>query len=603
MMEEDRIIRLVSQSKDARQLKKIHAHLVVNGQSQNNFLITKLVRVFTAFSDLRHARAAIDSVHNPNIYLWTAMIRGYSQQSTSQSCCREAVVMYAQMHRRIGSAVVGNQALTFALSSVLKACTSLMALKLGMQIHGNVVKYGCDEEILIQTPLIDFYAKCGLVEDARQLFDRMTVRDIQAWNTMIAGYAMSGNMDAARSLFQEMPERNLFTWEVMVTGYANVGRMDYAKEIFDDLNSCQWEMNVNAVIYTAMIIGYSKCGDIVAARSLFDGMVERDTASWNAMISAYSKVGLFDESLDLFRLMLKMGRDVEPNHTTIASVVTACAQLGSIELAQWIKDYIDSRGSELLNSHTVTALIDMHAKCGDPDMAYKVFKSWKDKDLVCYSSMISVFGMHGRGMEALKIFSQMKEDGLKPDSVCFIVVLSACSHAGFVDEGCQYFKSMQNDYSISPTADHYMCLVDMLGRAGRISEAYRIIVDVMPLVKPHGGVWGALLSACRVYHNVEVGEVAGKHLLEIEPNNAGNYVLLSNIYAKAQMWDEVAKVRALMKERGIKKPPAASWIEVNGKTHKFLTRDVQDHGMEMIMQVLALELKAQGYLPGMESED
>ncbi|XP_043697724.1 putative pentatricopeptide repeat-containing protein At5g37570 [Telopea speciosissima] len=602
-IEEDRIIRLVSKCKDARQLKQIHAHVVVNGQSQNSFLNTKFIREFTAFGDLRHARAVIDSIQCPNVYLWTAMIRGYSKQSNSQSCCREAVVIYAQMHRRIGSAMARDQALTFALSSVLKACTLLVTLKQGMQIHNNVVKYGCDEEIRIQTSLIDFYAKCGLAKEARQVFDRMTIRDIQAWNTMIAGYAFVGNMDAAGSLFQVMPERNLFTWEVMLTGYAKVDEMDYARELFDDMCSCRLQMSVNVVIYTAMITGYAKCGDVLAARSLFDGMVERDAATWNAMISAYSKVGFFDEAVDLFRLMLKMGRDVKPNHTTIASVVAACAQSGSIKLAQWIKDYINSRGSELLNTHTVTALIDMHAKCGDPDMAYEVFKSWKDKDVVCYSSMISGFGMHGRGMEALKIFSQLKEDGLNPDSVCFIVVLSACSHAGLIDEGKQYFKSMQNDYSITPTADHYMCLVDLLGRAGHILEAYGIIVDVMPPVKPHAGVWGSLLSACRVYNNVEIGEVAGKHLLEIEPNNAGNYVLLSNIYAKAHMWDEVAKVRALMRERGMKKPPGASWIEFNGKTHKFLTSDVQDHHMEIIMQVLALELKAQGYLPGMDHED
>ncbi|XP_043697743.1 pentatricopeptide repeat-containing protein At1g08070, chloroplastic-like [Telopea speciosissima] len=285
------------------------------------------------------------------------------------------------------------------------------------------------------------------------------------------------------------------------------------------------------------------------------------------MISAYSKVGFFDEAVDLFRLMLKMGRDVKPNHTTVASVVAVCAQSGSIELAQWIKDYINSRGSELLNTHTVTALIDMHAKCGDPDMACKVQELEGQR-----CSLSQLYDIRFR-------------------------------HAGLNDEGKQYFKSMQNDYSITPTADHYICLVDLLGRAGHILEAYRIIVDVMPPVKPHAGVWGSLLSACRVYDNVEVGKVAGKHLLEIEANNASNYVLLSNIYAKAQTWNEVAKVRALKRERGMKKPPGASWIEFNGKTQKFLTSDVQDHHMEMIMQVLALELKAQGYLPGMDHEN
>ncbi|XP_058070925.1 pentatricopeptide repeat-containing protein At2g13600-like [Magnolia sinica] len=218
----------------------------------------------------------------------------------------------------------------------------------------------------------------------------------------------------------------------------------------------------------------------------------------------------------------------------------------------------------------------MHAKCGDPDRAYELFQSWKDKDVVCYSSMIEGFGVHGRGKEALQIFRQLQEEGLKPDSICFIGILSTCSHAGLVDEGGHYFESMRNEYLIPPTADHYMCMVDQLGHAGYIEEAYRIITTMMPPVQPHAGVWGPLLNACRIHSDIKLGEKAAWHLLELEPENAGNYLLLSNMYAKTRKWEDVAKVRALMRKCGMRKPPGCSWIEVEGNIHRLLVADVWD---------------------------
>ncbi|KAF9604607.1 hypothetical protein IFM89_008873 [Coptis chinensis] len=456
--------------------------------------------------------------------------------------------MYERMHRcgDIGK----DLAIGFALASVLKACVGVgvKAVEEGMQVHGHVMKYGCYEDVRVQTKLIDFYGKCGLMEEAERVFDRMSVRDVQAWNTLISGFVKDGNMEAAKSFFKRMPNRNDFTWEAMISGYANVGRMDDAQKLFDELLEDCCELDMNAVVCTAMITGYAKCGDIEAARRVFDGMFRMDVVSWTAMISAYCQAGLYVEAVDLFKLMLKIGGETKPNESTVSSVVSACTHLGSVELARWIKEYIYSRGKELLNTHTVTALIDMHAKCGEPDEAYELFKQWKDKDIVCYSTMIAGF------------------------------VLSACSHAGLVNEGCRYFDVMQKEYSILPTADHYMCMVDLLGGVqGLIADAYRTIVEVMPPVEPNAGVWGALLSACRVHHNVEIGEIAAKHLLEIEPENAGNYVLLASIYAKARKWKQVEYVRGLMKSRGATKSPGLSRIEIGGRSHKFRMDDIPDH--------------------------
>ncbi|XP_058080250.1 putative pentatricopeptide repeat-containing protein At5g37570 isoform X1 [Magnolia sinica] len=594
-VDEERIVGLLSLCRDLQQPKQIHAHLVTSGQSHNNFLLTKLIRTLADFGSIEHARCLFNRVDGPpSVFLWTAMIRGYSS-SSNDSLLKQALLLYSQMHRCLNA---GDRPLNFTLSSVLKACAGLSALHHGLQVHTHVVKYGFYSEPRVQTTLIHFYSKCGCIEQMKQLFDKMSGlgRDVQAWNTVIAGYTKLGDMQAARSIFDQMPEKNVFTWVEMITGYANSGQMDCAYQLVDTLLP---PGDRDAVVCTAMIAGYAKCGDILAARMMFDKMTVRDVASWNAMITAYSQAGLFSEALHLFHLMLKttVGSKMQPNRTTMATIVSACAQLGSAELARWIEDYINSRGRGLLNVHTVTALIDMHAKCGDPDRAYELFQSWKDKDVICYSSMIEGFGVHGRGKEALRIFRQLQEEGLKPDSICFIGILSACSHAGLVDEGCHYFESMRNEYLIPPTADHYMCMVDLLGRSGRIEEAYRIITTMVPPVQPHAGVWGALLNACRIHSNSKLGEKAAWHLLELEPENAGNYVLLSNMYAKTRRWEDVAKVRALMRKCGMRKPPGCSWIEVEGNIHRFLVADVWDIRLEEMLELLRWELKTHSYLP------
>ncbi|EHA8587522.1 Pentatricopeptide repeat-containing protein, chloroplastic [Cocos nucifera] len=593
--EEERVVGLVRRCAGVGQLKQVYAHVVASGQSQNDFVATKLVRTFAKLGSLDHARAIADAVRNPNVFVWTALIRGYSLANSSSSW-KEALLLYIQMSRRPGI-----KPLTFTLSSVLKACLQLLALDEGARIHAHAFKHGFQLDARVQTTLIEFYGRCKSLVEARKVFDKILrcgLKDVQAWNTMIAVYAEAGDMSAARCLFETMPEKNTFTWVEMIGGYAALCQMDSALEIFE-LALAIGEKS--PVVSTAMITGHAKCGDISAARLVFDEMTKRDVASWNAMISAYSHASLHDEALNLFKLMLSSTGQckVEPNQTTIATIVSACAQSGSRSLANWIQNYIDHRRAELLNSHTVAALIDLHSKCGDMDRAYDLFRGWKRKDLICYSSMIAGFGIHGRGKDAIGVFDELKEAGLKPDAICFVSVLNACSHAGMVEEGRRCFQMMKDEYCIAPTVEHYMCVVDLLGRAGCVDEAYRLITDELPPgVRPNAGVWGALLSACRIYSNVEIGEEALRHLMELEPENTGNYVLLSNIYAKTRRWEGVARVRALMRSRGMKKPPGCSWVEVEGSVRKFLTGEVYDGRLEMVLELLWWEHKDQAYLPG-----
>lgn len=600
--EEDRIASLVDlYAGTARQLKQIHSHVVANGQSQNNFIAAKLVRTFAELGALEHARAIADDLTIPNIFVWTALIRGYSLHPwLDNSGSREAFLLYERL-RRFYPAV---KPLSFTLSSVLKACAQLRALGEGGQVHGHVFKQGFQLDSPVQTTLIDLYGKCGRLSDARKAFDEMRRRgelDVQAWNTMVVACAEAGDMEAARHLFDEMPERNTHSYIAMINGYAAANKMELLRQLLD--GNFTFNGN-NSVVFTAVITGYAKCGDLLAARQIFDELDDKDVASWNAMITAYAHAGLTEEAVALFHLMLDNGgrQNVHPNHTTIATIASAFAQSGSPSQASFLQAYVDGHGAELLNSHTVAALIDLHSKCGYLDKAHDLFRKWKRKDLVCYSAMIAGFGIHGCGEKAIELFEEIQEANSKPDAICFVSLLAACSHSGMVKEGREYFELMRGKYRITPMAEHCMCLVDLLGRAGRVEEAYRLITEGLGKgVRPNAGVWGALLSACRTHCNVGIGEMAARRLMEIEPDHGGNYVLLSNIYAKAGRWDEVARVRAMMKRKGIRKEPGWSLVEMEGgRRRKFMTGEALDVELELVLSVLGWELRDHGYLSNME---
>jgi pentatricopeptide repeat protein len=496
----------------------------------------------------------------------------------------------------------GIRPLTFTVSSVLKAAARRKMLPEGEQVHVHVFKNGFQADERIATTLVDLYAKCGRLDDARRVFDRLLVKDAQLYNTMIAAYIEAGDVESAEKLFETMPEKNAYTLVEMVSGYSARGDMDSAKRVFEIALA---NGAANMVVCTAMISGYAKTGKADDARAVFDGMRERDVATWNVMIGVYSGAGRAAEAVDLFKVMLesRASPKVEPNHTTISVAAAACAQCGLPTQASWIQDYVDSCRTMLLNNHTVAALVDMHSKCGNIEKALDLFCRWTQRDLICYSSMISALGMHGRGKDAISVFNELLDDGFDPDGICFVSVLNACSHTGLLDEGRRYFQMMKDEYHIIPTVEHYLCVVDLLGRAGCIDEAYQMINHEMPTdFQQHAGIWGALLSACRTYSNVEIGEVAASHLFKLEPNNMGNYVLLSNIYAKAEKWDGVQKVRTLMRRQGIQKPPGWSQVDAEGSLREFITSELHDNVLEPVMEILNWELKDHGYTPIIEVE-
>ncbi|MED6143802.1 hypothetical protein PIB30_009301 [Stylosanthes scabra] len=323
------------------------------------------------------------------------------------------------------------------------------------------------------------------------------------------------------------------------------------------------------ILATAFVDMYGKSSDARSARSVFDNSTNnKDLMMYSAMISAYAKTDCIDEAFDVFVQMTGCG--IKPNEITMVSLLSLCAKSGSLEMGKWIHSYIDKQGIKV-DLIMQTSLVDMYSKCGDIDTAYELFVKASDQDISMWNAMISGFAMHGHGNAALELFSEMEEVGFIPNDITFIAVLHACSHAGLLQQGKRLFCRMVNEFGLVPKIEHYGCMVDLLGRAGLIDEAQELIKN-MPM-RPNTAVLGSFLAACKLHRDVNLGEWAAKQFLSLEPEKCGYNVLMSNIYASTNRWENVADIRRAMKDAGIHKEPGFSSIEVNGMIHEFVMGD------------------------------
>ncbi|GJN03009.1 hypothetical protein PR202_ga20406 [Eleusine coracana subsp. coracana] len=337
-------------------------------------------------------------------------------------------------------------------------------------------------------------------------------------------------------------DADLFVRTALIQFYGRCGDLDGARRLFDEMPE------KTPAAYTSLIGGYAKAGNIETARSLFDKLEDRDVFSWSAMISGYAQNGYPQQALRIFDEFREQG--IHPDELLVVGLMSACSQIGNITLAGSIDDYIAKYSIDMNNAHVLTGLVNMNAKCGNLERATVLFESMPVRDVFSYCSVMQGHCLHGSPSKAVELFSRMLSEGLYPDDAAFTVVLTACS-AGLVEEGKKYFDMMRNVYSIVPSGEHYSCLVSLLGRCGMLKDAYQLIKS-MP-GKPHPGAWGALLGGCKLHGDIELGQIAAKKLFEIEPENAGNYVSLSNIYANTDRWGYVSDVRAEMSVKGISK--------------------------------------------------
>ncbi|KAK2970429.1 hypothetical protein RJ640_000146 [Escallonia rubra] len=441
------------------------------------------------------------------------------------------------------------------------------------------------------TMLACYVHNCDIMT-AREFFDGMPAKDIASWNTMMSGFLRNGMMGEARALFLSMPERNSVSWNTMISGYVELGDLDSAVELF------QRAPAKSVIAWTAMVTGYMKFGKIEMAEVLFNEMPLKNLVTWNAMISGYVENCRGEDGLKLFRTMVQSG--IRPNPSSLSSVLLGCSNLSALKLGKQVHQFVYK--SPLYADATVgTSLISMYCKCGDLEDAWKLFLEMSSRDVVTWNAMISGYAQHGFGEKALQVFDKMRYERIKPDWITFVGVLSACNHAGYVDLGIQYFDEMQRAYGIKARPDHYTCMVDLLGRAGKLVEAVDLIKR-MPF-DPHAAIFGTLLGACRIHKNSELAEFAAKNLLSSDPSSATGYVQLANVYAMMNRWDRVSEIRRSMKDNNVIKMPGFSWIEVKSVVHEFRSGDRAHPELASIhgkLNELERKMKLAGYVPNLE---
>lgn len=581
---------ILGRSTTKRHLNQVYAQLVVSGLQGSGFIVTKFINVAADTGEICYAREVFDDFPQPDVYVWNAIIRGYSRHNLFS----DAIDMYWRMH------VWGVRPDCFTLPHVLKACSGFPALEVGRVVHGHIFRHSFESDVFVQNGLVTFYAKCGQINRARIVFDGLYDRTVVSWTSIISGYAQNGQPIEALKFFGEMRKSNVKPdWIALVSvlrAYTDVEDLEHGKSI----HGCVIKMGLEfeGDLHIGLTAMYAKCAEVLIAKSLFDQMETANVILWNAMISGFVRNGFSDKAMELFWNMLS--KNIRPDSITVTCTILACSQLGSLEQAMWVDNYVDNsmyRDDAFVSS----ALIDMYSKCGSAELARKVFDRTLDKDVVVWSAMIVGYGLHGCGGEAIDLFHKMKQAQVRPNDVTFIGLLTACNHSGLVEEGWKFFHSMK-EYGIEPRHQHYACVVDLLGRAGYLDQAYDFILK-MP-IEPGATVWGALLSACRIYRRVILGEFAAEQLFSLDPLNTGHYVQLSNLYASARMWNGVAKVRVLMRERGLSKDLGYSMIEINGKLQAFHMGDKSHpRAREIYNELERLEkrLKEVGFVPDTES--
>ncbi|KAL4589720.1 hypothetical protein LXL04_002629 [Taraxacum kok-saghyz] len=589
-------IHLLKNCKSMNQLKQIQTQIFVLGLAQNVDAIKKIVAFSTdpSVGNLSYAQKIFDRVETPSLLVYNLMIKAY----TKSGHFRKALRLFDQM--RIDKLWPDNYTYPF----VFKSIGCLREASAGQKIHGFVVKSGDEFDCYVSNSLIDMYGELGHIHDSRKVFDEMPERDSVSWNVLISGYVKCKNFEDAVSIYSQMREdetvkpdeativstlsactsvKNLtlgkeihhyvtnqfrFTTKIgnaLVDMYCKCGYLNMARQIFDELP------NKNVICWTSMVSGYVNSGQLDDARLLFDKSPVKDIVLWTAMINGYVQYNNVDEAMTLFQQMQIY--KINPDKFTVVALLTGCAQIGALEQGKWIHEYMKEH-KIVIDAISGTALIDMYAKCGYIDKSLEVFHGLHDKDTASWTSIICGLSLNGKSIKALHLFSQMKNLGFRPDDITFIGVLNACSHGGLVEIGWNHFKSMKSEYQIEPKIEHYGCLIDLLGRAGLLKEAEKIVNEIPrdkdEILVP---VYGALLSACRLYGDVELGECLADRLSEIEGCDSSIYTLLANIYASVGRWEDVKKVRRKMRGNGVRKEPGCSCIEVNGNVYEFLAGD------------------------------
>lgn len=523
--------------------QQVHALLLKTSLLHRPPVLCRLISCLSGEPNgVHYARKLFDRCEGSrrSTFVYNTMIKAYARSPDPE----QALLLYGRM-------VGEDQNLfpdQFTFTFLLAACAKLRAVSEGRQTHAKMVK-SAPETVgtHAKNSLMAFYAKvggCGS-PDLFRLFDDISHPDVVSWNTLLDGLAKLGDLKSARKVFVRMPRRDVVSWTTMLVVCAEAGLLDEACRLFDE-------------------------------------MPVRNVVSWSAIICGFARQGFYKEALLLFQELQRSG--IEADNVILTTLLSASANLGSLEHGRWLHGYVKKQRMAM-DAHLSTALVDMYAKSGRLDLAREIFRNTTHQNAVfLWNAMLGGLAMHSRGMETVKLFLEMIESGIQPNEISFICVLSACSHSRLIDNGLQILCILLKDPRVTLTSKHYGCLVDLLARAGLLSEAKTVIQKMQ--VEADGDALRALLSASVLHGDVSCGECVGRLLLELEPGNDENYILLSNLYALAGRWGDVAELRMGMRGKGLRKTPGCSSIELNGIAHEFVAGDVSHSSSAQIYETL-----------------
>ncbi|MCL7036939.1 hypothetical protein MKW94_004130 [Papaver nudicaule] len=562
----------------------IHTHVVKSPFCYDIFVQTSMVDMYSKCDQLDIAYKLFKEMPDRDAASWNVMIMGFAQMGLFD----KVLILLTQMRL---SGFRPDSVTVIALTQ--SSCNSASGLNALKAVHSFGTRIGVGNDISVSNTWISAYAKFNDLLSSEMVFKEISVgvRTVISWNSLISGYAQFERFYEAVSLYRNMCHEgrrpDLCTITSLVSSCIHPEAISEGRQIHS--HGIKIGFDSSTSLTNTLISMYSKCGDMDSARYLFNTMLERTCVSWTVMINGYAEKGDLVEAFDLFSAMEEAGE--KPDLVTLVSLLSACGQTGNLELGRWINRYAISNkfGNTVM---VCNALIDMYAKCGSMKDARDTFKSMSERTTVSWTTMISGSALNGEFEEALDLFLQMLDSGTKPNRVTFLAVLQACTHAGFLEKGFKYFDLMEKAYKICPTLEHYSCIADLLGRKGKLREALEFI-QKMPL-KPDAGVWGALLGSCKIHNEIEIGEFVAQKLFELEPEAAVSYVAMANIFASKGKWDDVAKIRKMMKCNRVKKSPGKSSVQVNGATHSFTVEDRCHQEGIMIYEVLdglALQLQ------------
>ncbi|RDY12227.1 putative pentatricopeptide repeat-containing protein, partial [Mucuna pruriens] len=538
--------------------KQIHSQICKTGLDTDPIVLGKLLLhcAITISDSLHYALRLFHHFPNPDTFMHNTLIRALSLSQTPLLSLHPFIQL-----RRQPTLFPDSFSFVFALKGVANS----RHLRPGIQLHSQAFCHGFDAHIFVGTTLISMYAECGDSHSATRVFDEMSQPNVVAWNAAVTAAFRYGHVEGARDVFGRMPVRNLTSWNVMLSGYAKAGELGLARRVF-----CEMPL--------------------------------RDDVSWSTMIVGFAHNGCFDEAFGFFRELLRQG--IGTNEVSLTGVLSACAQAGAFEFGNILHGFMEKAGLLYVGSVN-NALIDTYSRCGNVAMARLVFQNMPvaARSIVSWTSIIAGLAMHGYGEEAIQFFHDMEECGVRPDGITFISILYACSHSGLVEEGGAFFSKMKNLYGIEPAIEHYGCMVDLYGRAARLQKAYEFICE-MP-VSPNAIIWRTLLGACSIHGNIELAELVKTRLAEMDPDNSGDHVLLSNVYAIAGKWKDVASIRRTMTQQSMKKSPGWSMIEIDKVIYRFVAGEkpnkVTEEAHEKLGEIM-LRLRAEaGYAPQLRS--